>query len=177
MSHSSSKGFTLIEIIVTVTIIAIIFSIGATGFNRMNSNSNLNAALQNMASDISITALSALHSDTFQLQTPANWGVNLAIGSNSYTVFADFDNDSVYDTNEKFKTVLIGRNISITSICFTVCASLDGALTFDVPSAVPSYQGTPITTATDDLTIELTDAISGQVKHVSVNTFGAVSIE
>ncbi len=156
---------------------AIIFSIAAGGFNRMNSNSNLSAVAQNMASDITTVALSALHSDTFQLQTPYGWGVYFDVGNNSYTIFADLDNDKTYDLNEKFKEVRLTRNISISSVCFTVCATVNGSLDFTVLATLAYYDNTQITTITDDLTIDVTDAVSGVTKVISVNSFGAVSLQ
>ncbi len=177
MIQKRQTGFTLIEILVTVGIMAILMTIAANGFNRSNSKQNLKAAADVLASEIQTTALSALNSQQHQLQSPGYWGIYFDLTNNAYIVFADLDSDQVYDTNEKFKSFVLTKNIHITSICFTICATVDGGLTFVAGSAVPAYQGTAITNLTGDLIIELTDSVTSAVAEVSLNPFGGVSVQ
>lgn len=170
-------GFTLIEILVTVGIMAILMTIAANGFNRSNSKQNLKAAADALASEIQATALAALNSHQYQLQTPGGWGVHIGLTTASYTVFADFDNDKVYDLNEKVKTVNLGKNIVISEVCFTLCDTLDNSLDFNIVDAVPSYATVAITNATDDLEVTLIDNVTNATTVVSVNPFGGVSVE
>jgi prepilin-type N-terminal cleavage/methylation domain-containing protein len=173
-----NNGFTLLEITVTLAIIAIIFSIVANGFNRTNSESNLRATADTLASDIRAAALNALNSEQFQLQSPNGWGVRFDIGSNStYTIFADLNNNRVYDTNEKFKTVEIGRNITIAGICFTLCASVNGSLDFTIADGVVYYDNTAVTNITGPVTVNLQDNVIGATEDVEINSLGGVSVQ
>ncbi len=177
MKKACQTGFTLIEILVTIAIMAILMTVAANGFNRSNSKQNLKAAADALASEAQAVALSALNSEQYQLQTAGYWGIYFDLTNNAYVVFADLDSDQVYDTNEKFKSVTLSKNIHITSICFTLCATADGGLTFVAGTAVPAYQATAITNITGDLIIELTDSVTSAVSNVAVNPFGGVSVE
>jgi prepilin-type N-terminal cleavage/methylation domain-containing protein len=70
-------GFTLIEIIVTMAIIVVVFSIAVSRSNRMSSRSNVTLTAEVMISDLRSTAMSALGSEQFQLQSPTGWGSKL----------------------------------------------------------------------------------------------------
>jgi len=176
-SSYAKSGFTLIEIVVTLAIIAIIFTIAANGFNRSNSDTNVRAAAETLTSDLRTAALYALNSEQFQLQTPYGWGVYFDLGANTYTIFADLDNDKSYDTNEKFKSVVLTKNISISAVCFSACGTINGSVDFSIPNVTPYYDNIQITNATNDLTIDLTDAVTSTTKVVAVNSFGGVTIQ
>lgn len=177
MTKARQTGFTLIEILVTVAIMAILMTIAANGFNRSNSKQNLKAAADMLASDIQATALSALNSEQYQLQTPGGWGIYMGLTTGSYIVYADFDNDKVYDENEMFKTVTLTKNIVISEICFSACDTVNNSLDFNIVDAVPSYATTLITNITGDLEVTLRDNITNVTMVVSVNPFGGVSVE
>ncbi len=173
----ASAGFTLIEIVVTLAIIAIIFSVAANGFNRSNSESNVRSATELLASDLRAAALYALNSEQFQLQAPNGWGIYFDLGTETYTIFADLDNDRVYDTNEKFKSTTLGRNVSISAVCFSACGTINGSVYFSTADVVPYYDNIQITNATGDLTIDIIDAVTSTTKVIAVNAFAAVTIE
>lgn len=175
----AESGFTLIEIVVTLSIIAVIFAIASTSFNRVNSESNLRAAAEALTSDLRAAALSALNSEQFQLQTPAGWGIYIDGVNESYTIFADVDADKAYDTNEKFKTVNLGRNITNPAVYFEAVGipNDQGAVLFSDATAQPYYKTTLITNLTGDLQIELKDEVSSALMSVWVNPFGAITIE
>jgi len=173
----AERGFTLIEIVVTLAIIAVIFAIASTSFNRVNSESNLRAAAESLTSDLRAAALSALNSEQFQLQTAPGWGVYLDDTGNSYTVFADFDGDKAYDSNEKFKTTVFSKNIDLGAIYFNSLGHTNGAVYFYDATAEPRFKGTIITSGTGDLEIQLDDLVSAARKSIWVNPFAAVTIE
>ncbi len=174
MRTKRPQGFTLIEIIVTVTIMAIIMSIAASGFSRQNSKSNLSSAAEAMASNFRSTALSALNYEQFQLQSPGSWGVYIDPVSNSYTLFADLNSNGSYDNNEKYKTVQLSKNISIAAINFNSAGFAVGTLLYTAGSAAASFSGTAIVLGTGDLQIQLSDAVTTATESVYVNSFGAV---
>lgn len=177
MIKTRQTGFTLIEILVTVAIMAILMTVAANGFNRSNSKQNLKAAADALAGDMQSTALAALNSQQHQLQTAGYWGIHFDLAADTYIIFADFDSDQVYDTNEKFKSVTLSKNIHITAICFTVCGVADGDLAFAAGTAIPAYQGTVITNLTGDMSVELTDSVTSAVADVILNPFGGVSVQ
>ncbi len=173
-------GFTLIEIIVTLAVIVVILSVVVRSFNRTNSGANLNLAAEALSSDIRLAALAALNGDRFQLQDPAGWGVHFDPTANTYTVFADLDGDDAYDTNEKYKTVALTKNIVLWALYFDSSGWADGALTFRSPSGTPYFKGgvsaTEVTAATGDVEVQLVDNVTDAQASVFTNFLGAVSL-
>ncbi len=173
----SRAGFTLIEIMVTLSIMAIIFSIAANGFNRMNSKSNLKSASELLVSDIRSTALMAVNSEQFQLQSPAGWGIYFDGGTGTYTIFADLDGGFDYDNKEKFRTVTLSRNIALLGLSFNFTGTPSGSLFFTAVTAAPRFGGLVFDDTTGDFGVQLIDNISSEIQDISVNSLGTVSLE
>lgn len=177
-----SAGFTLIEMTIVMAIIAIIFSMAVAGANRLNSKSNVNSTAESLTSDLRSTVMSALNSEQFQLQAPANWGIQIDDSANPtrYTVFADLNSDGNYQTNEKFKTVVLSKNIRFSCTTFNGQCHTAGSITFNVSTAKTYFYATElveVTNATGNISISLEDTVTSDVKNIVVNGIGAISPE
>lgn len=172
-------GFTLIEIIVTMAIIVVVFSIAVSRSNRMSSRSNVTLTSEVMVSDLRSTAMSALSSEQFQLQSPTGWGIQIESNTtpSSYTVFADLNGDRAYSTNEKLKTVILAKDVKLLCTSFNSECQVTGALIFNVPSAKTYFMNTEVTYGTGDVVVQLVDNVTGDTKNISINPLGTVSSE
>lgn len=179
IKNNKLSGFTLIEIVIAMAIIAVVFSMAIAGTNRMSSRSNLNLIAEALTSNLRSTAMSALNSEQFQLQVPVAWGVQIEANATPsyYTIFADLDGDLSYDQNEKVRTVILDKNIKFLCTNFNGDCYLSGAVAFNLSSALPAFNGTDITTMTGDITIQLEDITNSETRNIVVNIFGLVGPE
>jgi len=183
-----SSGFTLFEVIITLAIMIVVFSLAISEIKTTNSRSSLTLTTENLVSDLRMTVMSALNSETLQLKTPTSWGVyfNTSSTASTYTIFADLNGDGAYNSNEKFKTVTLASNLNIrcVSVSTNPCAS-PSTLMFSVPLVTPYLNGGLVDTF-GDVIIELEDLASPAqpdeptnlaIKKIFINSLGVVSSE
>jgi prepilin-type N-terminal cleavage/methylation domain-containing protein len=175
---ANQRGFTLVEIMTTLTIIVVILSVSASGMNRLNSRSNLKLVSSVLVSDLRNTAMSALNAQQYQLQATNNWGIRLEslVTPTYYVIFADLDNDKTYDLNEKVKTVTLSKNIKLGCINFNSACDAYGDIVFNNETGIPYFNTIPVTSATDNVEITLYDDVTSETEYISVNTLGVITL-
>ncbi len=99
-------GFTLIEMLVSVSIIALITSLFLANYHA-TSGTELTLTTQKMASDIRMAEDFSLGEKDFNASAPASggWGIHFDVGSYSYYIFADMNNNHNYDAGELYKKI------------------------------------------------------------------------
>lgn len=178
LKSAPSKGFTLLEIMVALGIMAIILTIGSFGLNFSNYKTNLNTAAELMVSNIRSTAFMSLNNQQFQDSVTTGWGVYFDATSNSYTIFTDLTGDSLYnDTKEKVKTITLPRNIIINNLQFKGDTGIKGSLYFQIGAATPVFQAIDFTSDPDNLNIKLSNRDTGDSVHVYINSLGMVNLQ
>ena len=115
------KGFTLIELVVTVTIFAFMTALLLAKYGKFNQD----VLLTNLAYDVALTIRNA---QTFGLNVRVDpqtltafdraYGVHFLPG-NSFTFFADANGNSTYDAGEEIGSPYIIRrtNLTISKVC------------------------------------------------------------
>lgn len=123
-----NRGFTLIEILVVLTIIVIITGIVIFNTSLERQNSALLRSAQKLSLDLRRAQLFALSSKIYKTSgiVPCGWGIHFnGIGSTSYIIFADLatmpdcsDRDFVRASSgsEDFETTNFEPKISINSL-------------------------------------------------------------
>ena len=119
--RTSSRGFTLIEMLVVVAVIVIITATVLANNNKFGGV----VQLQNLAYDIALSTreaqvygVSTLH---FHSTFNSPFGVHYDLSSPlQYTIFADAVNtNGVYDSGENLQTTNITRGYQISQLCVT----------------------------------------------------------
>jgi prepilin-type N-terminal cleavage/methylation domain-containing protein len=97
------NGFTLIELIVSISIIAMMSGLFLANYHSTNESTELKMTAQKLASDIRLVQNYSLGSKEYGGNMPAGgWGIHLDRVSfpNSYILFADSDGNMQYDSGE-----------------------------------------------------------------------------
>ncbi len=116
-----TKGFTMIEMIVSISIIAILATTFLANYHGARKSSELNMAAQKLASDIRLTQSYALGLKEKDGNVPVRWGVyfNKASGSNGkYIIYADTEssNNQSYDSGEEYFIYDLAQGVIIKDI-------------------------------------------------------------
>lgn len=127
MPYIKKSGFTLVELLVALSIIVIMSIIGILSFQSFNNQSRLNgerdkvySALYDIQSDIihakpvytcmdsqtprGVCKSSYTCQGTCEYRVPSGYGVRFS-GDDKYTLFADVDGDNVFDDNNNAETL------------------------------------------------------------------------
>lgn len=92
---NSYKGFTLIELMITVTLMSILLTIGLPSFQSVMASSRLTSSANAMISALQLARFEALKQQKNIIITKkTNWG-------DGWIVFADINGDNVQDSTEK----------------------------------------------------------------------------
>lgn len=118
-NKKNSSGFTLVELLVTISILVVITSISLAGYSSFGSSTEL----KNAAHELSISILNAriygIGSVSQKDSYDKSYGIHFdKNSSNSYLIFIDLDEDSLYSgTSENVKVVSINKKFEIGKIC------------------------------------------------------------
>ena len=95
------SGFTLIEVLMTIVVLAILAAVAVPGFSVWLPNYRLKAAARDMGSNFQLAKLTAVKRNTNCAIT-----FNQAIGARTYdyVVYVDLDKDLEYDAGEEVIT-------------------------------------------------------------------------
>jgi type IV fimbrial biogenesis protein FimT len=100
----SKKGFTLIEIIVTMAIIGIVSSIAIPNFSKWKEKHEINGQAQKVYFDLMLARTNAVKSNN-------DVRITFDLVAHTYTIHDDSDNDGVADAGENFKNATLESNV------------------------------------------------------------------
>jgi prepilin-type N-terminal cleavage/methylation domain-containing protein len=179
------NGFTLIELIVSISIIAMVTGIFLANYSSANRRSDLTMTSQKMVADIRVAQNYALGLARYGLSGSTNvplggWGVHIDLvdsnfGNKKYLIFADDDGNKVYNSGEAdirsgSQITTLPTNIIIQSITSGTSADI----TFLPPDPLTTITG-PLNTY-NQLDIVLKDLKTNTIKTVRVNFLGLVEV-
>ncbi|RUM92711.1 MAG: hypothetical protein DSZ28_09270 [Thiothrix sp.] len=117
-AKASTKGFTLVEVLTIMLIVAILASIGLPGMNRMLENNRLSANTNRLVSSLYAARSEAVKRNTSAVICTRNIAGNACGGAGTtwndgWIVFVDIDGDGVRDANEDLLNVVEKTDIKI----------------------------------------------------------------
>jgi len=121
VKENRQKGFTLLELMVSVAIIAIISTIFLSNYGSGGRKSDLIMTAQMLASNIRVAQNNALSLKHFEGSMPAGgWGVVFNRDASEYVIFADVDGNTVCNnacdstSNEDVSRIALASGIIIS---------------------------------------------------------------
>lgn len=168
LRSEATNGFTLIEILVTIGIISLLTALILPNFRQGQKAFALQRSAHQLSQDIrkiQEMAMSAKGLPAAPASFKGTYGIKIEIGSADYILFADLDNDYVFDLGEAIETVSLEKGVRIGNLS----PSLPSSITFTPPD--------PTTNVIASAVITLSLANDDQTKTVKVNKAGLISIE
>ena len=167
------SGFTLMELLTSMFIIALLSGLFFTNYHGANEQNKLILAAQKLDSDIRIAQNYALGSKEFSGVAPSGgWGVYLAENSSDYIIFADINNDHTYTIGEEFRIINLSDDIITDSLNIGGFSVSSVDIVFLPPTPIIYINNV------DDNTVSiiLRNSKSNATKIVQVNFLGLIDI-
>jgi prepilin-type N-terminal cleavage/methylation domain-containing protein len=101
---ASKKGFTLIEIIMTMAIIGIVSAIAIPNFSKWKEKHEIDGQAQKVYFDLMLARTAAVKSNN-------DVRVTFNLAANTYTIHEDNNGDGVADAGENFKNAILENNV------------------------------------------------------------------
>lgn len=167
-------GFTIFELLVSISIIALLSGLILVNYHSANKRLELVNAAQKMVSDIRLTQNYALGLKEFNGVPPSGgWGLYFNLSSSgSYVIFADSNNDKDYTSGEEFKIFNSPAGIEMSSVYVGQTAVADSAVITFIPPDPTIY----ITDAELFIKITLKENQGNTTKTIEVNSLGLVDV-
>jgi len=181
------QGITLIEVLVTISIIVTVLSLYTINYQAASKRSQVILSAQKVVSDLRLAQSYAASAKRFNENVESNiWGVYFDTDNPSqYILFNDLNNDRTYNDGEQFRLLTLQKNIKVYG--FQYKDKNDGsyypfsennnnlAITFIPPDPEVRF-------FTDDdlndpaVAVILLDETNNTFKTVSVNFFGLIDV-
>lgn len=186
--NSVFKGFTLIEMLVSISMIVVIATLFIANYRSANKRTDLIMAAQTLAADLHLAQNNSLGLVKYNGEVPAGgWGINFIDATNSYTMFADLnapDDPSGYmdydagegEINYGARVTVLPPNIEISNIkTVAVPSEAYANVTFLPPDPQTNiYNGTATSSS---LEIELRETRNNTIKTIVVNFLGLIEVK
>lgn len=177
------SGFTLLELIVSISIMSILTALFLANYHSNNQRTDLTMAAQTLVSDVRYAQANALGLIKYDGEVPAGgWGLFFTSdGENEdkYIIFADENDDQLYADTESLES-LGGRieelppNIYIDKITVNSVEKAKASVTFLPPDPITRIN-TGYATGTV-LEISLKETINNTTKTVRINFLGLAEV-
>jgi len=162
-----SSGFTLIELMITLVVAAVLLSIGAPSFSQFLASNRLTTQINNFAGALNTARSVAVTRNTSAGVCTTNGGASCTVGpwQNGWLVFylCTAQHGAAYCT--------AGTNVPLT-----IHEPLSGGNTLTGPATTISYNNLGLVTAGGSADYTLCDLRSGKTRIVTVNNTGRPSI-
>lgn len=180
---ANSAGFTLVELLVSLSIISLLTALFLANYHSTNRRTDLTMAAQAMVTNIRLAQANALGLVKYDGAVPAGgWGVFVSsdnADNRRYLIFADENDSQKFDVGESSPTlggneIDLSPNITVDKILMNGTETAKGNITFLPPDPITRlYDGSATTTVMD---IRLRESLNNTTKTVRVNFLGLVEV-
>jgi len=161
------KAFTLIELLVVTGIIILLSALVLPNYRTGESQLALQRSANKLAQDIRRAQEMAMSAKEFEgVVPPGGYGINFQTNLTSYILFADLNNNKIFDSGEAIETLSLERGVKISNL------SPASPLTISFTPPDPTVNINP----SNSLAI-ITLSNNGQTKIIKVNKAGLIYVE
>ncbi|MDP3836738.1 MAG: prepilin-type N-terminal cleavage/methylation domain-containing protein [bacterium] len=181
--NSNKQGYTLLELIVSMSIITLLTGLFLANYHNSNQRTDLVMTAQTMVADFRYAQANALGLVKYDGESPAGgWGILVTSDPSqyhNYFIFADQNDDGYYNDNESLES-LGGRVITLPKNIYIESLTLDGVdkakavVTFLPPDPITRIHAYNATGTV--LEIKLKELVNNTTKTVRVNFLGLVEV-
>lgn len=161
--QAKQRGFSLIELLVTISIVAILAALVAPSFTNILAKQRVNSASSQLFSDLNLARIESIKRNRHVLACPSNTaGTGCLTGTNTWTqgwlVCVDADSDGTCDSitnttdpnypNPFSKRSALTGNVSVTGTVNPIVFKPDGSSILATLTVASSTTGTTSKTVT-----------------------------
>ena len=164
-----SKSFTLVELLVAVGIIILLTALVLPDYRAGERQFALQRSASKLAQDLRRAeemAMSAKEPPTAPDTFKGAYGINFQTNSSNYILFADLDNDQIYDSGEEIETLPLEKKVKISNL------SPASPLTISFTPPDPTVNINP-----SDSLASITLTNNGRTKIIKVNKAGLIYVQ
>jgi type IV fimbrial biogenesis protein FimT len=157
-----TAGFSVVELLVTLVLIAISVSLALPSLQQFSANNQVQSASTSIVSGLNMARFNAITTGEETTICPSADGSSCSEDSwgDGWIVFTDADGDGTADENELVRIVEIEGNILASGFSESLIFESDGTTTRDSDTVITScYQHT---------------AVSGKCVNITINPFGSI---
>lgn len=176
-----SKGFTFLELMVTVGMIVIVLTASAVSYRQSTRRMEVTLVAQQLAGDIRLMESYAASSRQHLNDQKRNiWGVYADKNKSGQYVLYTSDSDGLYADANLYRKVLLPKQVILSAVgCIDASGNktekTDGAVAFIPPDPSVKFAN-GASTCPSGVYFTLKDRISNVTKDVTANYFGLVDI-
>ena len=163
------KSFTLVELLVAVGIIILLTALVLPDYRAGERQFALQRSASKLAQDLRRAeemAMSAKEPPTAPDTFKGAYGINFQTNSSNYILFADLDNDQIYDSGEEIETLPLEKKVKISNL------SPASPLTISFTPPDPTVNINP-----SDSSATITLSNNSQTKIIKENKTGLIYVE
>ena len=181
-SATQKKAFTILEVLVTLSIITVILTLSMVSYKRANSRNAIVFAAYQVAGDTRLAESYAASARQYSTQPRWNvWGAHFTAGSNQYRIFVDKNFNGFYDAADAiWRTVKLPSGVSVKTLRYKKAGSIAGvselSAVYFPPSPTSSLAYDATTNQFEEAYITLEDNINLSIKEVTLNFFGLIDV-
>jgi prepilin-type N-terminal cleavage/methylation domain-containing protein len=183
-SKFSKNGFTLLEVMLSLSIVVVILTMSTINYKRSNSRNAIVFGTYQLAADLRLAQSYAASARQYSTQPEWNvWGLYLSAGANQYRVFVDLNANGRYDVGSDaiWRTVRLPANVNIKQLHYKKNGSAWSGLSdissvYFPPAPTSSLAFDASLNQFDEAKITLEDNINFTTKEISLNFFGLIDV-
>lgn len=181
-----NTGYTLIELIVSISIIVILTALLLPNYHAGGRQNSLVGAIQQLSGNLRLVqnyAIGAKKNNNNQIPL-GGWGIYLSASSSNYILYSDNNGDHNYTIGEMYRQVNLPSGMIFDDAGFfgKNSAGIDFSsgnlyISFEAPDPVTHINSTdPSLVDGNSVNIVIKDTKANRTKTISVNFFGLIDV-